>query len=174
LLLDFLSAGPEVDFFFAAFGREVGINEHDVCPSCFEPARGLRLTFPGFGAAPRRIVRCAHCADSVHVPHTWKLAVDLSKLSDRVVVVSGIPEGARARAYFVSVAASIGPMRTHVHSAHVLGPPQGGLLSFRMPEQLPAVPLFCRVLVAHCLKIGSISFKLRQLSDGSLSTPRQI
>jgi hypothetical protein len=172
VLLDFLCAAPQLHSFFSGLGKEEEIDERDVCPCCLEPARGSMLTFPTHGAEPRRLVRCAVCADSLNVPRGWQFALDLGQFGNRMIALSGVPQGAQARVSFVALADSIGPMRSRIFETHLVDPSQRRQLTYRIPDQLPPVPLYCRILVAHRLKIGLISFKIRQLSDGTLISHR--
>lgn len=167
-LLDFLNDATELDGFFERFGLDVGNSEDDRCPSCLAPARSLWLMFPKRGANPRRIVRCACCADSIDVPSDWRFALNLSRLNDRIVAVSGIPDGALARLCIAALVHTRAPMSTSAYEASVSATPQAGEVSFQLPEALPEVPLICRILAVHQLKIGSIAFKLRARADGSL------
>jgi hypothetical protein len=167
-LFDFLSATSDLDAFFERFGLDVGNSEDDQCPSCLAPARSLWLTFPKRGANPRRIVRCARCGDIIDVPSDWRLALNLSQLNDRIVAVSGIPDGALARLCIASLVHTRAPTSTNAHEASASATPRAGGVSFQLPKTLPGGPLICRILVVHHLKIGSIAFKLRAQADGSL------
>lgn len=162
LLIDFLGAHPLLAKFFSSHAKMGIIQEDGVCPSCSAPARRLTITFPEFGAQPRHILRCAYCDDSSVLPADWNTRLDLSRLSEGWISISEVPDGAKV---LLSVL-SIWGLPAQVYSWEPVNerrPP------FRLPQELPRVPLDCEVLIAHRCLIGSLGFKVRRKMSGEYS-----
>jgi hypothetical protein len=165
-LLDFLSRAPWLSAFFINFIEVAHSTEHSVCPVCSAPARSCNFLFPMHAVGPRYIIRCASCGDILDVPCEWRLAVNLARIERGFFSVSGIPAGSQIKVCLINLHGLV--YRTYSWHA-----PKAGDCEFRLLENLPPVPLFCRVLIANSLKVGSISFRVRQLPDGTYkSTPR--
>jgi hypothetical protein len=162
LLIDFLSAHPLLAKFFSSHAKMGVIKEDGVCPSCFAPARRLTITFPEFGAQPRHIFRCAYCDDSSVLPADWNTRLDLSRLSEGWISILEVPDGARVLLSVIS----IWGLPARVYSWE---PVDEKRPSFRLPQELPRVPLDCEVLIVHRCLIGSLGFKVRRKMSGEYS-----
>src|SRR5205807_9836657 len=68
----------------------IGLSEDGICPSCLSPARLHWRTFSDYQVRPWRIVSCARCEDSI-MPESWQVSLDLSRVAETYVCVSGFP-----------------------------------------------------------------------------------
>jgi hypothetical protein len=165
-LLDFLSSAPWLGAFFIDFIEVGNSTEHSVCPVCSAPARSCDFCFPMHAAGPRHVIRCASCGDILDAPCEWRLALNLERIEKGLFSVSGIPAGSQIKVCLLN-------LHGLLHQAYSWPAPEGDDCEFRLLDNLPPVPLFCRVLIANSLRVGSISFRVRQLSDGTYkATPR--
>ncbi len=162
-LLDFIGGLPWLDRFLGRVGERITISEAGTCPNCHAAARVRWMQFSGYGAAPRRIIQCPCCGDSSCMPPDWDLSLDLGRLRERVLGLSGLPERACARLYISTCQETYGAFDWLASN--------GTLEPFRLPEQLPAEPLSCVVVAVRRLQLGAVSVPVRQLSDGTLSFP---
>ena len=165
-LLDFLSSAPWLSAFFINFIEVANSTEHSICPACSAPARSCNFLFPMHAVGPRYIIRCASCGDVLDAPCEWRLALNLERIERGLFSVSGIPAGSQIKVCLINLHGLL----YQTYSWHT---PQVGECEFRLLDNLPPVPLFCRVLIANSLRVGSISFRVRQLPDGTYkATPR--
>ena len=168
-LLDFLGSAPFVDRFRAP-NHAIGLSEDGICPSCLSPARVHWRIFPDYQVRPWRIVSCARCDDSI-MPESWQVSLDLSRLAETYVCVSGLPANA-------TVLFSLTPMHAlpdrpifqHRDYARVASAEQK--IIFQLPSPLSSLPLRCNILAAHHLEFAFVGFGLSALSDGTLTTAR--
>jgi hypothetical protein len=159
LLIDFLSAGPWLDERFACF-REIQSTTTEVeCPSCSAPAIQIRLCFPEYRVVPRDEIRCPCCDESRNMPITWKTCLELDGGRQGLIKVHHVPEGAQI---VLGLYYPWGPALKVF-----LWPSIDNIwLPFRIPEQIPSLPLKCRVLVVRKLEIGVLGFNVRKLPSG--------
>jgi hypothetical protein len=154
-LLHFLSPKPVLNEFLLSFGEIREMTEKGVCPACLGPARSYCIAFPNFGAASRSVVLCECCGgETLNLPSSWRTRLDLDRLDDGIFSLSNLPPEAQILVFVVVAARG---------SQWFVGLfPHSGEASraFQLPDQLPPAPLFCQVLIASGLKIGSLGFKL--------------
>jgi hypothetical protein len=163
-LLQFLSSFARVNY-FDFYYPFVGINnvdENGTCPVCFAPARIFKMFFLRHSVQLRRIVTCDCCGQSEDMPIDWQIKLDLARIKDGIVSIDGASEDTQSLVCLLNMSESL-------HQSYNCGFSKG-LLFFRIPTDLPQVPLFCRVLFAKSLALGVLSFKLRQMQDGTLRT----
>lgn len=159
-LLEFLSPFPWLPGFFQRFCEIEKITEGVDCPVCFAPARVFRLTFPGYSARVREVTSCSSCGDTRDMPSIWRIGLDLTELEEGLVSVAGIPIESQSMICMVNLWGSL-------YRAYPTNISRESSFSFRLPADLPPVPMFCRILFAHELDLGALSFKVRQMPDGS-------
>lgn len=162
-LLNFLKEAPWLRGFFGHFAQQEPPAEHGVCPACSAPARSWQLTFPEYAAGGRSIITCACCGETLDKPSEWHLQLNLDRIKEGMFVVSGIPTGAQIQVCLVHLQGAL-------HQAYACPNAETQESLFRLPSPLPPLPLFCRILLANKLKIGSIGFRFRQLSDRTYRT----
>jgi hypothetical protein len=153
-LLDYLSTFPVLAILFDAMINPGTVSEDGICPTCDAPARTLCVTFPRHGAKPHKIIRCACCFDSSNLPLDWQIKLDLSRISEKTLSISGVPEGAQ-----ILICLNIIPT-TLLHAAYPWSSLNGHWPSFTIPEQKTAAPLCCQLVIARRLEIGTLGFKL--------------
>jgi hypothetical protein len=165
-LLDFLGSSPFFEHFCADF-RIMTTSERGICPSCFAPARVFFLAFPAYQVKPCRLFRCACCSDCI-LPEDWQVSLDLKLLAERLVRISGIPRGAKVLFCITDIYGLEDP------AYRELGSPvaDDGIFVFRIPDQLPRLPMRCNIIVVHQLQFGCIGFTFSILSTGAVSTTR--
>ena len=155
-LLRFLSAEPVLNEFLLPVGEIREMSEEGECPACLSPARSYSIAFPNFGVGSQTVVRCESCGnETCNIPSDWRVKLDLSRLPEGTIALSDPPPGAQILLFLV--AASVG-------SQWFVGfwpDSRGGLSAFQLPRQLPSVPLFCQVLIASGLRLGTVGFKLQ-------------
>lgn len=165
-LLDFLSRAPWLSAFFIDFTEVGNSTEHSVCPVCSAPARSCDFSFPMHAAGARHIIRCASCGDILDAPCEWRLALNLERIEKGFFSVSGIPAGSQIKVSLLN-------LHGLLYQAYSWPAPEGDHCEFRLLDNIPPVPLLCRVLIANSLRVGSISFRVRRLPDGTYrATPR--
>jgi hypothetical protein len=166
LLLDFGGATPWLDKILWPFGRLESSNEGATCPICMAPARSIVMSFPTYQASHRHVIRCACCDDSSILPIGWKVDIDLSQLNEHKISAT-VPKQAKVLFCLGTYAGTTFTSR---------GEPglREGHYVFQLPDDLAFVPLHCQILIARRLQIGAMSFRIRQLSGGQLSTARSI
>ena len=153
-LLDYVKEFPILTTIFGSFMRMGESSEDEVCASCGAPSRRFHISFPEYGAVSLKVISCPCCSDSSVLPSDWQMKLDLSKVSDRVLSVSGVPEGAG-----VLVCLNVIPTGA-LYKTYSWTPASGAPTSFKLPEELPNLPLYCQVIIGHCLKLGTLGFKL--------------
>lgn len=154
-LLEFLSGFPVPGTLFGPFLTVQDLTEQGICPRCHAPARSLRSVFPRHGAKPRHTISCARCLDSSNLPDGWRIDLDLSRINEGLISISGVRPGSHILVCFNSLET------TRLHKSVWWQDSPEGWLPFRLPQDLPAIPLFCQVLIAHHLEIGAVGFKYR-------------
>jgi hypothetical protein len=154
-LLDFLSGFPVPATLFGPFLTTQDLTEKGVCPRCHAPARSHRSVFSRHGAKSRHVISCPRCLDSSNLPDGWKVELDLSRINEGLMSISGIRLGSHILVCFNSLET------TRLHKAVRWQDSGVGWLPFRLPQDLPPIPLFCQVLIAHRLEIGAVGFKFR-------------
>jgi hypothetical protein len=155
-LIDFLSGFPVPNVMFGPFSRVEGMTEKGVCPRCHAPARAYWSSFPEYGVRPRHIIACPSCLDCSNLPDGWNVELDMSEISDGVISVSGLTADVQVLVCFFFLETA------RLHMAVHWEPSPTGWLPFRLPEQLPPVPLYCQVLMARNLQIGTVGFKVKR------------
>lgn len=167
LLLDFGGAtAPWVDRYVGLFSRVESCNEDGTCPICLAPARSIVVSFPRYQACDRHIIRCARCDDSSFRPSGWEMNLDLSQLEQRRILAT-VPEYAKV---LLCLATHSGAIFTSAGNPGL----RKAQYIFQLPDDLPPVPIRCQILIAKRLQIGCMSFGMRQLSNGQLSTVRSL
>jgi hypothetical protein len=165
-LLDFLSKAPWLSAFFIDFAEIGNSTEDSICPVCFAPARSCNFSFPMHAAGARHIIRCASCGDIIDVPCEWRLALNLERIEKGFFSISGIPAGSQIKVCILN-------LHGLLYQAYSWPAAEGDNCEFRLLDNIPPVPLLCRVLIANSLRVGSISFRVRRLPEGRYrATPR--
>jgi|SRR5579859_37316 len=159
-LLEFLSGFPWLPGFFQHLGWIEGITENVPCPACSAPSRISHLIFPRHARQRRDLTSCSSCGDVRDMPVNWEIALDLTKVKLGSFSLSGIPSGTQLLVCIVRFWGTL-------FCAFAGNPSLDGNFSFQVPSDLPPEPMFCRVLFARSLEVGAISFKLRQMPDGT-------
>lgn len=162
-LLELLRTSPWLDKFFGRFCKLQEVNEHEVCPACLGPARSFWMAFPQQKAKPRKILRCSSCDDISSLPLGWNIEVDVTRLPMGEVSLTGVPRGAQLLVSLTSFWGSL-------YDSFRLPDADGESLLVRLPKDLPAMPIYAWILIAHRFEIGSIGFRLRKLTSGRYST----
>jgi len=159
LLLDFMSAGPWLDEYLCRFGQIDSMTEGVFCPSCSAPAVQIQTSFPNFQMVPRKWMRCACCEESRNMPLNWETCLDLSDGQEGLIRICHVPEGAHV---MLGLYYPWGP------AMKVFNWPSVGneWLPFRLSDELPSLPLKCRILVVRQLEIGVLGFGVRRLLHG--------
>jgi hypothetical protein len=170
-LLDFLSPAARLDLLYGPFSQLEWVHENAVCASCFDQARLLRRNFLRYRVKARTLIRCANCGDSFDAPDDWNIRLDLSRLDQGLVAITGVSAGALGQSTLVvSESSSAGRMKGPVHQIQRLPDTTASTLVFRLPQQLPSFALCCEVAIVSQLELGGIAFKLRKLPGGRIFT----
>lgn len=165
--LDFLGPAPRLEEFFrrtGGAGVRGATSEEARCPACGSPASSYELHFPGYALGKRLIIKCAACFDSMDLPRDWLTSLDLSSLEQKILTLKAPPAGAFASVNILS-------RQANLSRAYPWPRSEDGKLAhtFRIPDDLPAGPLYCQVLLARGIEFGTLGFPFRQLSSGFLS-----
>jgi hypothetical protein len=166
-LLDFLAPVPWFERFRPVYRIEE-VREDVKCPVCLAPARILYLSFPQYKGASWRVFICACCGECM-LPAEWKVVLDLGRVDQRLVFVSGIPAGAKVLFTINDFYGWQDPVCTEYGKTETAA----GLYEFRIPLELPPLPLRCNILIAHQLEFGHVGFGFVRLSTGQISTVTQ-
>jgi hypothetical protein len=164
-LLDFLSEAPWLDKLFASVATIEEMSEDGICASCLAPARTFLSRMRANPGRMRRVIRCACCSDSSSLPLGWEVNLDLSRINEGRLSVSGIPSGATVLLCLMSLA---GPG----NQAYPLVVQPENICTFQLPDDLSSNPLYCQVLIASGLELGSVGFRFRKSSQGMITTSR--
>jgi hypothetical protein len=103
------------------------------------------------------------------LPAEWKVVLDLGRVDQRLVFVSGIPAGAKVLFTINDFYGWQDPVCTEYGKTETAA----GLYEFRIPLELPPLPLRCNILIAHQLEFGHVGFGFVRLSTGQISTVTQ-
>lgn len=173
--LEFLETASFFDSFRKTSVSESGLSftvedvaENAVCPSCHSIAQSFSMRFPNYGARAWRIFQCA-CCDKAVIPDDWHLSLDLARIEDGILALSGLPSDAEI---LLSLRGEYPLQDMLHHRRHVKTSSEERPAVFELPTGLPLIPLRCRLLIARQLEFACIQFGLRLLQDGKLSTAR--
>jgi hypothetical protein len=166
-LLELLRTAPRLDKFFDSFCVIGEIKEDETCPGCLAPARSFRMAFPKYGAKSRKVIRCAACDEISNMPAGWDVRLDMSRLHEGEVSLSGVPPGAQIH---VSLMTFVGAL----YESFAVPILDDNRAVFSLPEQLPPMIINGWIIIVRRVEVACLGFRLRKFSDGSISTPRSI
>lgn len=166
-LLELLRSAPRLDKFLDPYCVMGNIKEDEICPGCLAPARSFWMAFPKYGARPRRALRCAACDEISNMPAGWDVRLDMSRLQEGEVSLSGVPPGARVIASLMTFLGSL-------HESFDVPISDDNRAFISLPEQLPPMIINGWMLIVLRAEIACVGFRLRKHSDGSITTPRSV
>jgi hypothetical protein len=153
-LLDFFCGFPVMGICFQNLIKIDLLSEHHMCPNCRAPARDCIVSFPGYSSELQKMVRCPRCSDCLNLPSSWQAALNLDRMGQRIIGLSGVPPAAQVRICLFLWEKSV------LQNEYSWAESKEGCWTFELPEQHTSEPLYCQVVIACQLQIGTVGLKM--------------